>query len=157
VCSAVWLFAYSSVRSLQWVEIMTLHCSCGGNILINVGPMADGMIAPIFQERLRQLGSWLGVNGEAIYASKPWLHQNDTVTPHLWLVPHFSFFMYLRVFICLLTFNSCQLRFWIINICACIFTVLVVQIPKYVARPHNIMSEGLNKHCCAFFFINTPH
>jgi len=71
---------------------MTLHCSCGGNILINVGPTADGMIAPIFQERLRQLGSWLGVNGEAIYASKPWKHQNDTVTPRLWLVPHVFFF-----------------------------------------------------------------
>jgi len=44
------------------------------------------MISPIFEERLRQLGSWLGVNGEAIYASKPWKHQNDTLTPHVWLV-----------------------------------------------------------------------
>jgi len=41
---------------------------------------------PIFEERLRQLGSWLGVNGEAIYASKPWKHQNDTVTSYVWLV-----------------------------------------------------------------------
>jgi len=60
--------------------------SCGGNILINVGPTADGMIKPVFEERLRQLGSWLQVNGEAIYASKPWTHQNDTVTPAVWLV-----------------------------------------------------------------------
>jgi len=60
--------------------------SCGGNILINVGPTADGVIVPIFEERLRQLGSWLGVNGEAIYASKPWKHQNDTVTSYVWLV-----------------------------------------------------------------------
>ena len=65
---------------------MTSLCSCGGNILINVGPASDGMIAPVFEERLRQLGSWLGVNGEAIYASKPWKYQNDTVTPNLWLV-----------------------------------------------------------------------
>ena len=61
-------------------------CSCGGNILINVGPTADGVIIPLFEERLRQLGSWLQVNGEAIYASKPWKHQNDTVTPAVWLV-----------------------------------------------------------------------
>ena len=65
---------------------LTVHCSCGGNILINVGPTADGMIIPVFEERLRQLGSWLQVNGEAIYASKPWSHQNDTVTPGVWLV-----------------------------------------------------------------------
>jgi len=63
-----------------------VYCSCGGNILINVGPTADGMIIPVYEERLRQLGSWLQVNGEAIYASKPWTHQNDTVTPAVWLV-----------------------------------------------------------------------
>jgi len=63
-----------------------VYCSCGGNILINVGPTADGIIIPVFEERLRQLGSWLQVNGEAIYASKPWTYQNDTVTPALWLV-----------------------------------------------------------------------
>jgi len=43
------------------------------------------MIAPIYEERLRQMGSWLAVNGEAIYASKPWKHQNDTVTSYVWL------------------------------------------------------------------------
>jgi len=53
---------------------------------MNVGPTADGIIAPIFEERLRQFGQWLGVNGEAIYASKPWTAQNDTVTPNIWLV-----------------------------------------------------------------------
>jgi len=73
---------------------MTLCGSCGGNILINVGPTADGMIVPIFEERLRQLGSWLKVNGEAIYASKPWKHQNDTVTSYVWLVVHFALFSF---------------------------------------------------------------
>ena len=51
---------------------------------MNVGPTADGRILPVFEERLRQMGSWLQVNGEAIYSSVPWSHQNDTVTPNVW-------------------------------------------------------------------------
>ena len=58
--------------------------SCGGNLLVNIGPTHDGRIVPIFEERLRQLGSWLKVNGEAIYASKPWRAQNDTKTQGVW-------------------------------------------------------------------------
>jgi len=73
-------------------QIMTLCCSCGGNILINVGPTADGMIVPIYEERLRQLGSWLKVNGEAIYASKPWKQQKDTATSYVWFVMHLRCF-----------------------------------------------------------------
>jgi alpha-L-fucosidase len=30
--------------------------ACNGNLLLNVGPTADGVIAPIFEERLRQVG-----------------------------------------------------------------------------------------------------
>ena len=55
-----------------------------GNLLVNVGPTHDGMISPIMEERLRQMGEWLSVNGEAIYSSKPWQVQNDTLTPGIW-------------------------------------------------------------------------
>lgn len=60
--------------------------SYGGNILINVGPTGYGTFPPIYEERFRQLGSWLKVNGEGIYATQPWVHQNDTVTPKVWYV-----------------------------------------------------------------------
>ncbi|CAM6032221.1 unnamed protein product, partial [Sphagnum compactum] len=57
--------------------------SCGGNLLINIGPTHDGRIVPIFEERLRQLGSWLSINGESIYGSKPWKYQNDTISQNI--------------------------------------------------------------------------
>ena len=53
---------------------------------MNVGPTADGRIIPAFEERLLQMGQWLSVNGEAIYSSKPWKAQNDTVNKDVWLV-----------------------------------------------------------------------
>ncbi|ESO03945.1 hypothetical protein HELRODRAFT_172980 [Helobdella robusta] len=58
--------------------------SCGGNILINAGIRSDGRIDPIFEERLRQLGTWLKVNEEAVYSSVPWKCQNDTISKNIW-------------------------------------------------------------------------
>lgn len=63
---------------------MAITVSTGGNILINVGPTQNGLIQPIFVERLLGMGKWLKINGEAIYGSKPWIHQNDTKTPDVW-------------------------------------------------------------------------
>ncbi|KAM6216952.1 tissue alpha-L-fucosidase [Rhynchocyon petersi] len=58
--------------------------SYGGNFLLNVGPTKDGIIVPIFQERLIAVGKWLSINGEAIYASKPWRVQSDKNTTSVW-------------------------------------------------------------------------
>jgi len=43
----------------------------GGNLLLNVGPTADGRIPVIMQQRLRDMGSWLRINGESIYGTRP--------------------------------------------------------------------------------------
>ncbi|XP_045154870.1 tissue alpha-L-fucosidase [Echinops telfairi] len=58
--------------------------SLGGNYLLNIGPTKDGIIVPIFQERLLAVGKWLSINGEAIYASKPWRVQSDKNSTSVW-------------------------------------------------------------------------
>jgi len=44
--------------------------SKGGNYLLNVGPKADGTFPKESIDRLKQIGAWMKVNGEAIYGTK---------------------------------------------------------------------------------------
>ena len=45
--------------------------SKGGNYLLNVGPMADGVIPLASQDILRTVGRWLKTNGDAVYEAGP--------------------------------------------------------------------------------------
>ena len=59
---------YSSGPRLLLTLIDTV--SRGGNLLLNVGPTADGRIPVVMQDRLAYLGQWLKHNGDAIYGTR---------------------------------------------------------------------------------------
>jgi len=82
-------------NSWGWIEGLVLRnagelvrelidcVSKNGAYLLNLAPRPDGTIPEDQQLRLLQIGEWLRVNGEAIYATRPWLTHGEgpTVEP----------------------------------------------------------------------------
>ena len=59
-------------RSAEHIlDMLTEASSQGGNLLLNVGPDADGRIPQDFIDRSNAIGDWLQKNGEAVYGTEP--------------------------------------------------------------------------------------
>jgi alpha-L-fucosidase len=70
--------SYRTAKSLigDLIDIVSKN----GNLLLNVGPRADGTIPEKARAVLLQMGDWLEVNGEGIYGSRPFLYYGEGPT-----------------------------------------------------------------------------
>lgn len=75
-------FAYNQIEGDEHLithnDLITLlvdTVAYNGNLLINVGPMADGTIPENQTSRLLYMGEWLEKNGKAIYGTRPYTEQ----------------------------------------------------------------------------------
>ena len=67
-----------TIAPQELIELLVDIVSKNGNLLLDVGPEADGTIPPVQLDRLQKLGAWLKQNGEAVYGTKPWSRANGT-------------------------------------------------------------------------------
>ena len=59
-------------KSPETIILQLQECAAkGGNLLLNIGPKADGSIPEGIAEVFRRVGAWMKVNGEAVYSSRP--------------------------------------------------------------------------------------
>jgi alpha-L-fucosidase len=61
-------------RNADWVIHMLVDIvSKNGNLLINVVQRPDGSLDPEAEKTLAEMADWIGINGEGIYETRPWL------------------------------------------------------------------------------------
>lgn len=64
---------------VKYLHLLFDVVSKNGNLLLNVGPMADGTIPEPQIRVLEEMGAWLERSGEAVFATRPWTrHRGET-------------------------------------------------------------------------------
>jgi alpha-L-fucosidase len=61
----------------QLIRLLLQTRAKGGNLLVDVGPKPNGELPIEEENRLREVGLWMFVNSEAIYATRPWVITNE--------------------------------------------------------------------------------
>lgn len=72
-------FAGGFCACLRWSgcdnagDVQTSHADKhnGGNLLLNIGPQPDGELPAAALSRMKEIGDWIAVNGEAIHGTRP--------------------------------------------------------------------------------------
>jgi alpha-L-fucosidase len=65
------------------IEMLVDMNSKNGNLMLNVELLPDGTIPPDHKVILDEIGAWVNLNGEAIYASEPWSIYGDNLDSYL--------------------------------------------------------------------------
>ena len=78
-----WQFQPTNERykpGTQLLQLLIEARSKGGNLLLNIGPKADGALPEEQENRLREMAAWYFVNKEAIDSVRPWVISNENNT-----------------------------------------------------------------------------
>ncbi len=69
-----WGYSINDGQFKSPTEVINIFEDClahGGNLLLNIGPRADGSVPEEQETVFRKLGEWMEVNSEAVYGSSP--------------------------------------------------------------------------------------
>jgi alpha-L-fucosidase len=75
-----WQFKPTNEKYLtggELIELLIETRAKGGTMLLNIGPAPEGEIPPDQENRLREIGLWNLVNGEAVFGVRPWVITNE--------------------------------------------------------------------------------
>jgi alpha-L-fucosidase len=69
--------ASHSLSGAALIRLLVDVVAKNGNLLINVGPRADGSIPELQRAAMRELGAWLRTNRAAVYGTRPWIRAGE--------------------------------------------------------------------------------